>query len=200
MKGILRIIILFLIIFLGHFPTSAICLSQSASPPDPSHNLPSIEQFIIAQEDNFLLTQVRIKDGLPVQMKKALSSGIPIKVTYRFELLRPRLFFSKKLKTIMIERTLAYDYLKQEYRVRFGREERRVISVKDERRAQELTFSLRDIRLFNLRTITQGAVYILKLKVIIERMEDTALPLKKMIGFIWSNKIETDWNSIRFRY
>ena len=161
---------------------------------------PYIEGFSIKDRDGMLICSLSLKNGLTDEIRKILNSGITVKYTYVIELVRPGLFFNKKMKEVKKVRYLTYDHLKQEYRVLLGSDNHRMISVRGEEEAGKFVFTLRDVEVLDFNSILQGSVYILRAKAVIDQEKEAELPFKRLIGLFWKKSVETDWDEIRFRY
>ena len=184
------------ILFLSALALLALCPGM----PRASSLKPSIEDLNIRDRNGVLICSFTLKNALTDEVKKALSSGITIRYTYIFELLRPGLFRNKKVKEVRQVRYLTYDHLKQEYHILSGPGDQRMISVKDEKDAEKFAFHLHDVEIVDFDSIVQGSVYILRVKARIEQEKEAELPFSRLIRLFWNNSIETDWNEIRFRY
>ena len=161
---------------------------------------PEIENFSIKDREGTLICSLVLKNGMNDEIRKILNSGIMIKYTYTIELLRPGLLFNKKIKEVKKVRYLTYDHLKQEYRVLLGPNNQKMVSVKSEREAERFAFTLNDVEIINFASITQGRVYILRVKATIQQEKEAELPFSRLIGLFWKRTVETGWNEIRFRY
>ncbi len=161
---------------------------------------PTIKDFSISDRDGTLVASIMLKNGITKEIEKALTSGIPIRFSYIFELIRPGFLRNHKIKTVKQVRSMTYDHLKREYRVLIGPGTRKMISVKDIDQAKEFAFNVKEVEIVDFNTIPQGCVYILRVKCIIDKEQEAELPFNRLIGLFWNNSIETKWYEIRFRY
>jgi hypothetical protein len=140
-----------------------------------------------------------LKNGCPKYVQIALESGIIIRYIYEIELQTPRFLIEKRLSRIFILRTLTHDNLKGEYRVSFGPDFPKVVSVRTLEEAKKLAFEINDISVISLSELPRGKTYTLRVRA---RMEEagSSLPFKGLLDFFSKWGFQTKWYEVRFNY
>jgi len=160
---------------------------------------PKIYDFTVSNSRDRLLAYFSLKNGCPPYVQIALESGIIVRYIYEVELQAPRFLMKKRLSRIFIFRTLTYDNLKGEYRVSFGPDAPRVVSVRTLEEAELLAFEINDISVISLSELPKGKTYILRVRVKMEKAA-SSLPFKGLLNLFSSWGYRTKWHEIRFNY
>ena len=198
-KSILLIIV-FLILFIliltpcSLFPRIKTTVSLAEDRPAPK-----IYEFTVSNSRDKLLAYFSFKNGCPPYVKNALESGIIVRYIYEVELQVPRFLIKKRLARRLILRTLIYDNLKGEYRVSFGPDSLRVVSVRTLEEAKALTFEINDVSIIFLSELPRGKTYTLRVRARMEKAAST-LPFKGLLDLFSSWGYQTEWYEIRFNY
>jgi hypothetical protein len=194
------LIITFLILFVliltpcSLFPRIKTTVSLAEDRPDPK-----IYDFTVSNSRDKLLAYFSLKNGCPPYVQIALESGIIVRYIYEVELQAPRFLIKKRLSRLFILRTLTYDNLKGEYRISFGPDAPRVVSVRTLEEARTLAFEINDVSIFSLSELPRGKTYTLRVRA---KMEEAAssLPFKGLLDLFSSWGCQTEWYEIRFTY
>ena len=197
-KSTLLITFLILFIFIlapcSLFPRIKTTVSLAEDRPDPK-----IYEFTVSNSRDKLLAYFSLKNGCPPYVQIALESGIIVRYIYEVELQTPRFLMKKRLSRLFISRTLTYDNLKGEYRVSFGPDAPRVVSVRTLEEAKPLIFEINDVSIISLSELPREKTYTLRVRAKMEKAA-LALPFKRLLDLFSSWGYQTKWYEIRFNY
>ena len=195
-KAILLLIFVFFLTLApcSLFPRIKITLSLAEDRPDPK-----ICEFTVSNSRDKLLAYFSLKNGCPPYVQNALESGIIVRYIYEVELQAPRFLMKRRLSRILILRTLTYDNLKGEYRVSFGPDAPRVVSVRTLEEAKTLAFEINDISIISLSELPRGKTYTLRVRAKMEEAT-SSLPFRGLLDLFSSWGCQTEWYEIRFNY
>jgi hypothetical protein len=176
------------------FPITGTTLSLAEDRPEPK-----ISELTVSSSRGKLMAYFSLKNGCPKYVQIALESGIIIRYIYEIELQTPRFLIEKRLSRIFILRTLTHDNLKGEYRVSFGPDFPKVVSVRTLEEAKKLAFEINDISVISLSELPRGKTYTLRVRA---RMEEagSSLPFKGLLDFFSKWGFQTKWYEVRFNY
>jgi len=160
---------------------------------------PEIYGFTIANSRDDLLAYFSLKNGCPPEVQTALGTGIPVRYVYELKLQMPHFLIEKVLSQRTIIRTITFDNLKEEYRVSFGPDTPRVISVKTLKEAKSIAFEINDVAVIPLAKLLKGETYILRVRAKIEKAT-SSLPFRNLMEFFSSWGYQTKWHEIQFNY
>ncbi len=174
-------------------PMTAGCQGVEASTPE-------IYGLTLASSNKELLAYFSLKNGCPPMIYQVLATGVPVKYTFELELKVHRFLLDKTLARQRVVRILTFDNLKGEYRIGFGLNEPRVISVKTLEEAEKIGFEINDVPVIALSKLpAQRTNYVLRVRARVEKME-SSLPFKGLMEIFSSWGLETRWYEIRFTY
>jgi len=195
-KSILLIIFLFVLILApcSLFPRIKTTILLAEDRPDPK-----ICEFTVSNSRDKLLAYFSLKNGCPQYVQIALESGIIVRYVYEVELQTPRFLMKRRLSRLSILRTLTYDNLKGEYRVSFGPDSPRVVSVRTLEEAKTLAFEINDIPIISLSELPRGKTYTLRVRAKMKEAT-SSLPFKGLLDLFSSWGCQTEWYEIRFNY
>jgi hypothetical protein len=197
-KSILLITFLILFIFIlapySLFPRIKTTILLAEDRPDPK-----IYEFIVSNSRDKLLAYFSLKNGYPPYVQIALESGIIVRYIYEVELQSPRFLMKKGLSRLFISRTLTYDNLKGEYRVSFGPDAPRVVSVRTLEEAKSLVFEINDVSIISLSELPREKTYTLRVRAKMEKAA-SSLPFRSLLNLFSSWGYQTKWYEIRFNY
>ncbi len=195
-KSILLIAFLFVLILMpcSLFPRIETTVALAEDRPDPK-----IYDFTVSNSRDKLLAYFSLKNGCPPYVQIVLESGITVRYIYEVELQAPRFLIKKSLSRRFILRTLTYDNLKGEYRVSFGPDAPRVVSIRTLEEARRLAFEINDVSIISLSALPRGKIYTLRVRA---KMEEATsfLPFRGLLDLFSSWGCQTEWYEIRFNY
>jgi hypothetical protein len=160
---------------------------------------PEIYDFTVSNSRDRLLAYFSLKNGCPPYVQIALESGVIVRYIYEVELQAPRFLLKKRLSRVFISRTLSYDNLKGEYRVSFGPDSPRVVSVRTLEEAKSLAFEINDVSVISLSELPKGKTYIIRVRAKTEKAA-SSLPFRGLLDLFSSWGYQTKWYEIRFNY
>lgn len=150
---------------------------------------PSIRDMAIINSGHELLLYFGVREPFTQEMEKGIKNGIPVTFSFYIVLHQKRTgWFDKEIVSHHFERSLEYDSLKDEYKVRMtGRQDRTVTrtSLED---AKDLMKEVNDFAVIDLAKLESGGNYSINAKVSLE---------KKTLPFNFQNIIPF-WNLWEF--
>jgi hypothetical protein len=129
----------------------------------------------------------------------ALNSGFAVRYVFEVELRVPRLLVDKKLAGRSVSRTFHFDTLTGEFRVVFGPENPRVVSVRTLEEAQQVAFRINDVPVLPLEKLLAGTTHTLRVRARVEKA-GASLPFEGLMQVFSTWGFQTEWHEIRFTY
>ncbi len=161
---------------------------------------PRLTEMVAANSKRDLIIFGRVENAFTPEMEKGIKNGIPATFTFEVKLVREvRDWPDRELINIAFDHQLAYDNLKDEYRITLGEEGGREVTTSSFDRAREIMTTINGVRVMGLSGLKAGETYALWAQV---RLERATLPLyfHYLIPFwgVWD--LKTDWSHVKFRY
>ncbi len=135
-----------------------------------------------------------VEDCFSPKMEEAILSGVP--TTFRFRVILQRKkkfpFLRKALLDIVLEHTIKYDRLKDQFRIRLPEQSDTEVVVKDFEEAKIVMSTVRNLRVIPLWRLSESGSYQLLVKAELSKFH---LPLffRYILFFISLWDFETDW-------
>lgn len=150
---------------------------------------PSIRDMAIINSGRELLLYFRVSEPFTEEMEKGIRNGIPVTFSFYIVLHQKRSgWFDKEIISYHFERSLEYDSLKDEYKIRMtGRQDQTVTRTSLEE-AKDMMKEVNDFGVIDLTKLESGSSYSIKAKVSLE---------KKTLPFNFQNIIPF-WNLWEF--
>lgn len=139
-----------------------------------------------------------IQDCFTPSMEEAIRSGVPTTFRIRTVVEKPGpLFFSSTILDVVLEHTIKYDYLKNEYLVQLPESPDSSRITKDFSEAKQWMSTVRELPLLPLWRLEKDQTYDLRIRAELSKVE---LPLffRYIFYFVALWDFETDWQKITF--
>lgn len=171
----------------GFFVTTAVAKNKA-----------EIVNVEIGEESNILRVGFFIQDCFTPSMEEAIRSGVP--TTFRIHTVVEKpgaLFFSTQILDVILEHTIKYDHLKNEYHVQLPENPEATRVTKDFAEAKQWMSMVRELPLLPLWRLEKDQPYELRIKAELSKVE---LPLffRYIFFFVSLWDFETDWQIITF--
>jgi hypothetical protein len=160
---------------------------------------PVVTDVRLAASPENLLISAAVQDCFTEDMLEGVHNAIPVTFRFYLDLRRMRdYWFDQRLVRQVINHTLSYDPIKQEYQVAFSEKEQPE-TTRSLAEAEKMMAELHDIRLSRLKALQTGEKYALYIKA---TLAENTLPLSihSIIPFFSLWNFETDWRMVKFRY
>ena len=158
-----------------------------------------LENIIVTNTRDDLLLYLNASEAFNEELTTAIQSGVEVTFTYFFRLTRIRSFWKDEaINKLDITHTIAYDTLKDEYRVTRSWE-KYPHTVKAYDAAQKLMTTINSLEISPLAELSKGQQYRIRVKAEQKRRR---LPYKMhyVLFFLSLRDFETDWYTIDFIY
>jgi hypothetical protein len=151
----------------------------------------------IAQDPDNLKVSFSIRDCFTPSMEEAIQSGVPTTFRILVVLEKPGVLFSTQVLDVVLEHTIKYDYLKNEYHVQLPESPDATMVTKDFIEARRWMSTVKDLPLIPLWRLQKDEVYQLRVKAELSKVE---LPLffRYIFFFVSLWDFETDWQNATF--
>ncbi len=160
---------------------------------------PLIGDIIITSSQQELLLFATAKNAFTEEMLEGVHNGIPITFRFYIRLYRTRsAWFNESIIRHVINHTLTYDPIKQEYQVAFAERDRpeRTRSLQE---AKQMMSELNGLEIIPLENLQPGIPYALHIKAtLVENI--FPLGLHSLIPFVSLWNFQTDWRIVEFKY
>lgn len=179
--------------------TLLLVLPFCLQPAQGAAEQPSVTEVrLVASQENLLISTA-VQDCFTKEMLEGVHNAIPVTFRFYLDLRRMRdYWFDERLARQVINHTLRYDPIKQEYQVAFSEKEEPE-TTRSLAEAEKMMAELHDIRLLQLNKLRSGEKYALHIKA---TLAENTLPLSihSIIPFFSLWNFETDWRTVKFRY
>jgi hypothetical protein len=183
--------VLFIILFCCWISFSGFQPSTAAA-----KNKAEIVDVEVAQDPENLKVSFYIQDCFTPSMEEAIQSGVPTTFRVLAILEKPGvLFFQTEILNVVLEHTIKYDYLKNEYVVQLPENPDSTLITKNFLEAKRWMSTVKDLPLLPLWRLQKDEVYQLRLKAELSKVE---LPLffRYIFFFVSLWDFETDWHKV----
>ena len=139
-----------------------------------------------------------IQDCFTPSMEEAILSGVPTTFRIRTVVEKPGpLFFSSLILDVVLEHTIKYDYLKNEYLIQLPEDPEATRVTKDFAEAKQWMSTVRELPLLPLWRLEKDQPYDLRIRAELSKVE---LPLffRYVFYFVSLWDFETDWQKTTF--
>ena len=161
-------------------------------------NKAEIVDIEIGQDPDNLKVSFSIQDCFTPSMEEAIQSGVPTTFRILAVLEKPgELFFSTLVLDVVLEHTIKYDYLRNEYHVHLPENSEATLVTKDFIQARRWMSTVKDLPLIPLWRLEKDQAYELRIKAELSKVE---LPLffRYIFFFVSLWDFETDWQKATF--
>ncbi len=154
----------------------------------------SISNMQAVRNQGNLELSFSVEDCFSPKMEEAILSGVP--TTFRFRVILQRKkkfpFLRKAILDIVLEHTIKYDRLKDQFRIRLPEQSDNEVVVKDFEEAKIVMSTVRNLRVIPLWRLSESGSYQLLVKAELSKFH---LPLffRYILFFLSLWDFETDW-------
>jgi hypothetical protein len=152
----------------------------------------------ISRENDNLQVSFQVVSCFTQSMEEAILSGVPTTFRIRAIIEKPgALFMSTQIIDVVLEHTVKYDYLKNEFVVKMPENPSPEMVTKDFREAKRWMSTVKDLPLIPLWRLQKGQTYQLNLRAELSKVE---LPLffRYIFFFVSLWDFDTDWYRMEF--
>ncbi len=160
----------------------------------------SIKELTATTSNTHILLFGTLENSFKPEMIDILHSGIPLKFTFFVELYRKtEKWPGEQILVRNFQHILAYDTLKNNYRITLEEDNNRVLLYKSLGEAEKALNEINGARVVELNQLIPDNTY--KLKIRAELFQKTLpLSLHSVLPFLSWWDVETDWQSIEFKF
>jgi hypothetical protein len=160
-------------------------------------NMAEVVDVEISQNLQTLKLSFCVKDCFTPSMEEAIKSGVATTFRFLTVLEKPGMLFQTQILDVVLEHTIKYDYLKNEYVVQLPESPDTTLVTKNFDDAKRWMSTVRDLPLIPLWRLQKDEVYRLRIKAELSKVE---LPLffRYIFFFVSLWDFETDWHKINF--
>jgi hypothetical protein len=187
MKKTSLVVVCCLWIFFGGF----------ALPTAIAKNMAEIVDVEIGQNAETLKVSFYVKDCFTPSMEEAIKSGVATTFRILTVLEKPGMLFQTQMLDVVLEHTIKYDYLKNEYKVQLPENPDTTLVTKSFDEAKRWMSTVEDLPLIPLWRLQKDQAYRLRIKAELSKVE-LPLFLRYIFFFVSLWDFETDWQKINF--
>ncbi|MFP3983980.1 MAG: DUF4390 domain-containing protein [Desulfurivibrionaceae bacterium] len=149
----------------------------------------SVRDMAIINSGHELLLYFRVSEPFTREMEEGIKNGIPVTFSFYIALHQQRSgWFDKEITSHHFERSLEYDSLKDEYKIRMTGPEDQIVTRTSLEEAKDMMKEVNDFAVIDLAKLVPGGNYSIRAKVSLE---------KKTLPFNFQNIIPF-WNLWEF--
>lgn len=185
-------------VFIHYIPIISVFIFCWLVLPAAANNSAQIVDAEIGQDGENLQVSFRIENCFTPSMEEAVLSGVP--TTFRIRALIEKggnSLFPTQILDVVLEHTIKFDSLKNEYTVQLPESPITVLVTKDFDEAKRWMSTVQQLPLIPLWRLEKGQSYLLSLKAELSKVE---LPLffRYIFFFVSLWDFETSWQRIPF--
>ncbi len=160
---------------------------------------PAITDILLSSSHKSLLLSATVQNCFTEDMLEGVHNAIPVTFRFYLDLRRVRNYwFNERIMKQVVNHTLSYDPIKQEYQVAFS-EKDRPETTRSLEEAKKMMAELHEIKLLPLSKLLTTEKYALHIKT---TLAENTLPLSihSIIPLFSLWNFETDWRTVEFTY
>ena len=160
---------------------------------------PFVQNINITSADDSLVLSAEVQNCFTEEMLEGVHNAIPVTFRFYIDLRQMHSYwFDGRILKLVVNHTLSYDPIKQEYQVAFS-EKKQPKTTRSLDKAKKMMAELHSIPLVKLRQLASANIYVLYVKA---TLVENTLPLSihSIIPFFSLWNFETDWQSVKFHY
>ena len=180
-------------------PPTVLILVHSQATATPGAEA-SIKDLTATTTENDLIVFGTLAGSFTEEMIEILHSGIPINFSFNIELYRTtKNWPQEQVAAYSFQHIMAYDTLKESYRVTLEEENNRSISFKSLPDAEKMMNDINGIKIVALDQLIPDNQYTIRVKAdLFER--PMPFNIHNFLPFFSSGNLRLDWHSIEFKY
>jgi hypothetical protein len=160
---------------------------------------PAVTDILLSSSSKELLLSATVQNCFTEDMLEGVHNAIPVTFRFYIDLRRVRTYwFNERIVKQVVNHTLSYDPIKQEYQVAFS-EKDRPETTRSLEEAKKMMAELHEIDLIPVSKLLRKEKYALHIKT---TLAENTLPLSihSIIPFFSLWNFETDWRTVEFKY
>lgn len=160
----------------------------------------TFKEVTATSSDSHLLFYATLDNGFTPEMKEVLHSGLPLKFSFFIELYKTTANWpDEQLTVLSFQHVIAYDTLKEVYRITLEEENHATVTIKNLDEAIRVVGELNGTRIVPLKQLLPDNRY--KIKFRAELFQKTLpLSLHDVLPFLSWGDVATDWHFLEFSY
>ena len=180
-------------------PFLIFCLLWSSPSPLQAAEA-TLSDIIVTNTQEDLLVFFDIQGCFTPEMEEAILNGIPTTFTIIIRLYKTRtLWFDGSISSLILEHTIKYDSLKNEFRVNRSEDNHNELVFKEFEKAKKAMAEISNIEVVPLKELQRKSKYQLRVKAELEKVR-LPLYLHYVLFFVTLWDFETDWYTVDFTY
>ena len=160
-------------------------------------NKAEIVDVQVARERGNVEVSFRIQDCFTPKMEEAIKNGVATTFRIRVLLEKPGSFFRTQILDFVLEHSIKYDRLKNEYRVKLPELPDRLCVTHDFEEAKRLMATVSELPILPLWRLDKENTYTLRLKAELSKVQLPAF-LRYILFFVSLWDFESDWHNANF--
>ena len=180
-------------------PFLIFCLLWSSPSPLQAAEA-TLSDIIVTNTQEDLLVFFDIQGCFTPEMEEAILNGIPTTFTIIIRLYKTRtLWFDGSISSLILEHTIKYDSLKNEFLVTRSEDHHNELVFKEFEKAKKAMAEISNIEVVPLKELQRKSKYQLRVKAELEKVR-LPLYLHYVLFFVTLWDFETDWYTVDFTY
>ena len=177
------------------------CLSSQLSYAlDAGGHKATIKELTATTTEDSLIVFGMLENSFNSEMLEILHSGIPLHFSFFIELHRTTQNWpEEQIATISFQHVMAYDTLKENYRVTLEEENNKIVSFKSLFEAQKVMNEINGVPIIKLNQLIPENRYKLKVRADVFK-KIMPFNLNTLFPFVSWGDIKTDWHTIELEY
>lgn len=177
-----------------------ISFQLSLSPVMATEKTASFREFTATTSKEDLIVFANLENSFNSEMLETLHSGVPLRFVFYLELYKTTKDWPDELLTsVSFQHTMYFDPLKENYRITLEEENNKELTFTSLFEAQKGINEINGARVIDLQQLVPERLYKLRLRA--ELYQKTLpLGLHSIFPFLSWWDVETDWQTIEFKY
>lgn len=176
------------------------CCTSQVNAVEPGHGTATIKELTATTTEENLIVFGVLENSFTSEMVEILRSGIPLHFSFFIELYRTTENWpEEQIATLSFQHVMAYDTLKENYRVTLEEDNNKIVSFKSLFDAQKMMNEINGVTIVQLNQLIPENRYKLKVRADIFK-KIMPFNLNKLLPFVSWGDIKTEWHTIEFEY
>ncbi len=160
----------------------------------------TIEDLTATTSEKYLILFATLKNSFTSEMIEILDSGIPLHFTFYIELYKTAENVpDEQITALTLRHTMAFDTLKENYKVTLEEENNKTHSFRSLLEAQKMINEINGFEVIELSQLIPDNLYKLKIRVELYR-KTLPMSLHNILPFFSWWDVKTGWHTIEFKY
>jgi len=160
----------------------------------------TLEELTATTSEKHLILFATLKNSFTSEMIEILDSGIPLHFTFYIELYKTAENVpDEQVTELTVQHTMAFDTLKETYKVTLEEENNKTHSFQSLIKAQQITNEINGIEVIELSQLIPDNLYKLKIRAELYR-KTLPMSLHSILPFFSWWDVKTGWHTIEFKF